>query len=195
MRSESIVVCTERRSVNGGQSTTSTASVSFLSSRYESFWVNWIATKWSWCIFQFAAMIGLRSVMTRPSRVSTVRCVVRSVRTGRGIAQRLQAGEVALLDELERRAAAGAHVVDGAVEPELADRRGAVAAPDDREAGAFGDRGRDRLRARRERRHLEHTHRAVPQHHVRLGDRVREDGRGLGPDVEPHPSVWDPDRL
>src|SRR4051794_36955926 len=167
MRSESIVVCTERRSVNGGQSTTSTASVSFLSSRYESFWVNWIAVKWSWCIFQFAAMIGLRSVMTRPSPCRRVRCVMRSVVAGRGLAQRLQAGEVALLDELERRAAAGAHVVDGAVEPELADRGGAVAAPDDREAGAVGHGRRDRLRARRERRHLEHAHRAVPEHHAR----------------------------
>src|SRR6478735_4695236 len=119
MRSESIVVCTERRSVNGGQSTTSTASVSFLSSRYDSFWVNWMATKWSWCIFQFAAMIGLRSVMPGPSRVS--------MGAGRGLAQRLQPREVALLDELERRAATGAHVVDVGGEPELADRRGAVA--------------------------------------------------------------------
>ena len=44
-----------------------------------------------------------------------------------------EAGEVALLDELERRAAAGAHVVDPVGEAELADRRGAVAATDDRE--------------------------------------------------------------
>src|SRR3954467_4326491 len=138
MRSESIVVCTERRSVNGGQSTTSTASVSFLSSRYDSFCVNWIATKWSWCIFQLAAMIGLRSVMG--SFLGGPR---------RGRAQGLQAGQVPLLDELERRTAAGAHVVDLVGQTELANGGRAVAAADDREAGAVGDRGRDGLGARR----------------------------------------------
>ena len=82
--------------------------------------MNWIATKWSWCIFQLAAMIGLRSVGHQ----------LRSVPSGRRrcVAESVEAGEIALLDELERRAAAGAHVVDAVGEPELADRRGAVAA-------------------------------------------------------------------
>src|SRR3954451_15893114 len=111
-----------RRSVNGAQITTSTSSRSSFSIRYESFCVNWIATKWSWCIFQFAAMIGLRSVMKGDAPRASRRSVgyrVRSARAGRGLAQRRQSGEIALLDELERRASSGAHVIDLGRETEL----------------------------------------------------------------------------
>ena len=77
-----------------------------------------------------------------------------------------------MLDELERRAAAGAHVVDAIGEPELADRRRAVAAADDGERRRRRDRVGDRACARGERLELEHAHRAVP-----------EDGRGIGDDA------------
>src|SRR4051794_24503391 len=131
MRSESMVVCTERRSVNGGHRTTSTASVSFLSSRYDSFCVNWMATKWSWCIFQLAAMMGVRSVMTGLApRASAADGAVRcggSRGAGGGLAQCLETRQVALLDELERGSPTRAHVVDLVREPELGGRGGAVA--------------------------------------------------------------------
>ncbi len=70
----------------------------------------------------------------------------------------MQAGEVALLDELERRAATGADVVDLVGEAELADRRRAVAATDDGERARRGDRVGDGAGAGRERRELEHAH-------------------------------------
>ena len=38
------------------------------SSRYDSFCTTWIATKWSWCIFQLPAMIGLRSAAITTGR-------------------------------------------------------------------------------------------------------------------------------
>ena len=60
-------------------------------------------------------MIGLRSVIGSVARFalgSTVaRCVVGQL-VRRPASRSAAAGEVALLDELERRAAAGAHVVD-----------------------------------------------------------------------------------
>ena len=49
-------------------------------------------------------------------------------------------GEVAVLDELERRAATGADVVDAIGEADLADRGRAVAAADDGETATVGDR-------------------------------------------------------
>src|SRR5687768_11084766 len=99
------------------------------------------------------------------------------------LSERGQAGEVALLEELERRATAGGHVVDLVVEAELGERRGAVAPADDGEAPAVGHRLGHRLRARREPRILEHAHRAVPEDRAGLTDHVDElDGR-TRPDV------------
>ena len=46
-------------------------------------------------------------------------------------------------------------------------------------------------RARRERLELEDAHRAVPEHVRGAADRVGEDRRGLGPDVETLPAVGD----
>ena len=54
-----------------------------------------MASKWLWCIFQLPLMSGLRAL----------RHWVRSSQGG-------QAGQVALLEQLERRAAAGGDVVD-----------------------------------------------------------------------------------
>ena len=80
-RSESINVWTERSAVNGGQITTSTRSASSRSSRYESFCTAWIASRCVLCIFQFAAIIGVRPATSvlqdrdagerRPSRNSS----------------------------------------------------------------------------------------------------------------------------
>ena len=61
-RSASSSVCTDRSAVNGGQMTTSTRSASSSSTRYESFWTAWIASRCVLCIFQLAAMIGRRAV-------------------------------------------------------------------------------------------------------------------------------------
>src|SRR3990170_199162 len=69
-RSLSMSVSIERRAVNGGQITTSTPSASSLSSRYESFWTAWMASRWVLCIFQFAATIGRRAISAPPGRRS-----------------------------------------------------------------------------------------------------------------------------
>ena len=61
-------------------------------------------------------MIGLRSVIA----ISLLLL---------GFSECLEAGEVALLDELERRAAAGAHVVDSVGEAELGGSAAALSPP------------------------------------------------------------------
>ena len=61
--------------------------------------------------------------------------------------------------------------------------------PDDREAVRVGDRMRDRARAGHEPLVLEHTHRSVPEDHVRVGDDVGELGGAAGPDVVALPPV------
>src|SRR5688500_11635557 len=91
MLSDSSTVCTERRSVNGGCTDTSTTSTSSLVNVYDSFWTRVIASKWLWCIFQLPEISGLRI---------------------RGSSQRLQAGQVPLLQQFQRRTTAGRHVVD-----------------------------------------------------------------------------------
>ena len=55
-----------------------------------------------------------------------------------------------MLDELERRATAGADVVHPVGEPELTERRGAVPAADDGEAPTVGDGLGDGTRPGRE---------------------------------------------
>src|SRR3546814_16232882 len=57
----------------------------------------------------------------------------------RSAAEGLEAGEVALLQQLERGAAAGADVVDLAGQPELSDRGRRVAAADHREGTRLSD--------------------------------------------------------
>ena len=61
--------------------------------------------------------------------------------------------------------------------PGLVDRADGVAAADDGEAVAVGDRLRDRERALGEARPLEDAHRAVPEHRLRAGDRARRSPR------------------
>src|SRR6476469_8358120 len=112
-------VCSVRRSVKGGQITTSTSSKSSFSIMYESFCTTWIATRWSWCIFQFAAMIGFRlagsvtwissSWVRRESVwaiVPPLGALIAQTESGRassgvgGGAEGNESGEVTLLDEL-----------------------------------------------------------------------------------------------
>src|SRR4051812_46875536 len=111
-----------------------------------SFCTTWMASRWVWCIFQFPEMRGFLST------------------TGVGcLSQGLDAREVALLDVLERGAAAGGHVVDLPVEAELLEGRCAVAAAHDREPAALGHRLRDGAGAGFEAGILEDAHGPVPE--------------------------------
>src|SRR5688572_5378976 len=130
-----------------------------------------MASKWLWCIFQLPLMTGLRGGIGCSS-------------------QRGEAGQVALLDELERRAPAGRHVVDFVDEAEAGQRGRTVAAADDGEAATIGDGLGHGPGARGEARVFEHAHGAVPEHRACLGDLVAELGRGAGPDVEALPPGW-----
>src|SRR5690606_7411997 len=107
----------------------------------------------------------------------------------RSSSQRVETGEVALLEQLEGRSPTGGDVVDLAREAELGDRRGGVAPADDGETPALGDRLGDGAGAGREARVLEDTHRPVPEDGAGLADDVGELGGGARPDVEAHPSV------
>ena len=108
-----------------------------------------------------------------------------------GLSQGGQPGQVALLDELERRTATGGHVVDAFVEAELGQGRRAVAPAHDGEAG----RGRHRLGqgdgALGEAGVLEQAHGPVPEEGAGPGHDLAERGRRLGSDVEPLPPVGD----
>src|SRR5688500_12711349 len=96
----------------------------------------------------------------------------------RCLPQRLQTGQVALFEELERRATAGRDVVDVLVETELRDRSRAVAAADNSERAAVGDRLGDGPRSCLEASVLEHAHRPVPENRARLADHICELGGG-----------------
>src|SRR5688572_28831691 len=99
-----MTVCTLRRSVNGGWMLTSTSSVASAGTRYDSFWIVWIASKWLRCIFQLPEISGRR-------------------RSGTALPQGLQAGQVAELEQFKRSSSAGGDVVHLIVERELGERR------------------------------------------------------------------------
>ena len=150
---------------------TSTASVVSFGTRYASFWTVWIASKWLWCIFQLPEISGRR--VGQPSDVAA-------------FAQCREARQVAELQQLQRRAATGRHVVDVVVEAELGQRRRRVAAADDGERLGGGHRLGHGAGAGGEALVLEHPHRAVPEHRPRLDDRRRRTrppspGRCRGP--------------
>ena len=93
----------------------------------------------------------------------------------RAIEQDRHAGQLAALEELERRAAAGRDVGHPVGQALLGDRRDRVAATDDdRRAGvgALGQHPRDRLRPVGERRDLEDAQRPVPEHGLDVGERL-----------------------
>ena len=81
--------------------------------------------------------------------------------------------------------------------PNCAQRRGAVAAADDRRARRRRDRLGDRARAGRERLELERAHRAVPEDACRRRaiTLARSAAAVRGADVEAHPAVGDVDAV
>ena len=86
---------------------------------------------------------------------------------------RLHAGELLALEQLERRAAAGRDPRDAVGDAGLVHGAHRVAAADDREAVAVGDRlARPRTCPSANARPLEHAHRPVPEHGLRAGDRA-----------------------
>ena len=107
-----------------------------------------------------------------------------------GIAQRLDPGQHLSLEQLQRGAASGRDPIDPVGKPELAHGGHRVAAADDRHAGRRARPPRRRLRvAAAKRLELEHAHRAVPEHGLGRGDRLRVGDDGAGADVEAHPAV------
>src|SRR3954452_19471919 len=165
-RSPSTSVCTLRRSVYGGITTTSTASWSLSSRLYASFCTRAIASRWLRFIFQLPAMSGMRAIGL--------------------LLQRGQPRELLALEVLQARAATGGDVAEPRlVDAQLPDGSCRVAAADDGErVGERGDRFGHPPRARRERLELEHTHRAVPEHRPGAGEPVAEQRDRVGSDVE-----------
>src|SRR3954452_10622451 len=145
-RSPSTSVCTLRRSVYGGTTTTSTASWSLSSRLYASFCTRAIASRWLRFIFQLPAMSGMRAIGL--------------------LLQRRQPRELLALEVLQARAATGGDVAEPRlVDVQRADRRCGVTTTDHRERSG---KGRDGLghapRPGGERLPLEHTHPAAPGH-------------------------------
>src|SRR3954453_20914471 len=96
-----------------------------------------MASRCVWCIFQLPAINGFRALTAWPS----VRLASDDSRrlTSSPSPQGLEARQVTQFEQLERRAAAGAHVVDAIGEPELPHCGRAVAAAHDGEAVRLGD--------------------------------------------------------
>src|SRR3954453_16290121 len=155
-RSPSTSVCTLRRSVYGGITTTSTASWSLSSRLYASFCTRAIASRWLRFIFQLPAMSGMRAIAL--------------------LLQRRQPRELLALEVLQARAATGGDVAEPRlVDAQLPDRSRGVAAADHGERVREGrDRLGDPARAGCERLDLEHAHGAVPEHRLRAAEPVAE---------------------
>src|SRR5437899_9726834 len=106
------MVCTLRRSTNGGSTTTSTALKCSSLRLNAIFWVSAIASRWFRFIFQLPAMSGLRR--GEPAAGELSRCAGKS-----DLFQNGDAGQGLAFEELERRTASGRDVPVGeAVEPE-----------------------------------------------------------------------------
>ena len=99
-----------------------------------------------------------------------------------------QTRQVALLDELERRAAARGDVVDLVGEAEVGRALALSPPPTTVKPGARGNRLGDRAGPGCETRVFEDAHGAVPEHRPRAGDLVARTRRRAGPDVEPDPA-------
>src|ERR1700755_2784736 len=129
------------------------------------------------CIFQLAAMYGVRSGI----------CIL--LGDGLLVEQRFNSGQLLPLQQLQRGAAAGREPIDPVAEAKLDQRRDRVATADHRRPRPRGDGRGDWASASRERRQLEGSHRAVPEHSPGNADRL---GVGLGstwPDVQSHPAI------
>src|SRR5439155_4657807 len=137
--------------VNGAQTATSTPSRGRTAAR------NSRASACVLCIFQLPAMSGMRVTRAPP-------CVLALEPASSGISlERDDTGQLATLDELERRSAAGRDVIDAVLEPEPGQRGDAVAAAHDRRRAGARDGFGHRARARGEGLELEGAHRAVPE--------------------------------
>src|SRR4051794_22608322 len=157
--SPSISVCTLRMSTNGGSTTASTSPSCFSLSVKASCWTSLMASRWFRFIFQLPAMSGRRPL------TSAIASAL----------QRRDARQGLALEELEGGATTGGDVTEAVVrDAQRAHGRGRVAAADDAEAVDLGDRLGDAPGARRERRQLEHAHRAVPEDGLRAVEGGRE---------------------
>ena len=132
-----------------------------------SFCTNAIACRWSRFIFQLPAMSGVRRRHCCHPRTSSPGSFLPSRNS------RLAPPPVEMWPNWS------------SVKPSCAHGGGRVAAADDAEAVDLGERLGDGLRAGRERRELEHAHRAVPEHRLRVADDLGEPRRRVGADVEP----------
>src|SRR3954454_11349049 len=100
--------------------------------------MNWMASKWLRCIFQLPEMTGLRPAGAPPLSVPRSAIGARPPPGVGGVAQGLEAGQVAELEELQAGPPTGRDVVDLAGQAEPRQRGGGVPAPHDGE----GVRGR-----------------------------------------------------
>jgi hypothetical protein len=102
-----------------------------------------------------------------------------------GFFQNGNARQLLALQVLQRRTAAGRDVPERVtVQTQLTDGGRGVAATDDRQALGRGNCLGHALGPGRERRHLEHAHRAVPEDGLCAGKRLGEGLHGRRPDVE-----------
>src|SRR4051794_29496700 len=148
--SPSTSVCTERIEVYDGSTATSTASRSLSVSEKASFCTRAMASRWLRFIFQLPAISGVRAM-------SCLQC--------------RQAGQLFALEELQAGTAASGDMSERRlVEVQCPHRCGGVAATYDGEPVDVGDGLGEGAGALRERRQLEHAHRAVPEHRVRVGE-------------------------
>src|SRR5918994_1927450 len=122
-------------------------------------------------IFQFAAIIGRRAMISSP--VLFVR-------------QDCYAGQFLAFYVLQRSPAAGRDVAHLVFERELVDGCDGVSAADHARRPALGDGPGHALRALREGVDLEDAHRAVPEDGARARDVSLEERDGLRADVEAH---------
>src|SRR3954452_20135497 len=125
-----------------------------------------MASRWLRFIFQLPAMSGMRAIGL--------------------LLQRSQPRELLALEVLQAGAATRGDVAEPRlVDAQAADRRGGIAAADDRQRpGQRRDRLGDAEGAGRKRLELEHSHRAVPEHGLRAVEPVAEQRDRLRSDVE-----------
>src|SRR4051794_1947392 len=102
--------------------------------------MNWMASKWLRCIFQLPEMSGLRPAGAPPLSVPRSAIRARPFPGVGGVAQGLEAGQVAELEELEAGAPARRDVIDLVGQAEAGQRGGGVATPHDGE-GVGGRHG------------------------------------------------------
>src|SRR4051812_28901262 len=126
------------------------------------------------CIFQLAAMYGVRLGISGLLF---------------GVEQGLDARQLLSLQQLQRCSPSGRDPVDPVLQAELVQRRDRVAAADHGGPWRSGDRFGDGLGAGGERLHLEGAHRAIPEDGAGAGNRLRVAAGAARADVEPHPAL------